>query len=101
MSLGFGAKPHSNEMEDIMVKKEVEIGLDSGLEERPIALIVQMASRYECSVYLLSGNKRVNAKSIMGMMGMGMKSGETITIVTEGVDEELAAVEIARYLNGQ
>jgi catabolite repression HPr-like protein len=44
------------------------IGLDNGLEERPIAVLVQKASKFESSVYLLSGNKRVNAKSIMGMM---------------------------------
>ncbi|MDR0220066.1 MAG: HPr family phosphocarrier protein [Lachnospiraceae bacterium] len=84
-----------------MFEKNVVIGLDSGLEERPIALIVQMASQYDSSVYLLSGNKRVNAKSIMGMMGLGMKSGDSITIVADGVDEGLAVAELERYLSGQ
>jgi catabolite repression HPr-like protein len=82
-----------------MIEKQIVIGLDSGLEERPIAVLVQMASKYESSVYLLSGNKRVNAKSIMGMMGMGMQNGESVTVVTEGVDEVDAASEIVKYLS--
>jgi catabolite repression HPr-like protein len=81
-----------------MVEKQVVIGLDSGLEERPIAVLVQMASKYESSVYLISENKKVNAKSIMGMMGMGMKNGESVTLVTEGADEAAAADEIIQYL---
>jgi catabolite repression HPr-like protein len=81
-----------------MIEKQVVIGLDSGLEERPIAVLVQMASKYESDVYLASGNKKVNAKSIMGMMGMGMRSGESVTIVTEGIDEDAAADEIIQYL---
>ena len=81
-----------------MIEKQIVIGLASGLEERPIAVLVQMASKYESNVYLISGNKKVNAKSIMGMMGMGMKSGESVTIMTEGIDEEAAADEIINYL---
>lgn len=81
-----------------MIEKQVVIGLDNGLEERPIAVLVQKASKYESDVYLISGNKKVNAKSIMGMMGMGMKGGESVTVMTEGVDEAAAAEEIANYL---
>jgi catabolite repression HPr-like protein len=81
-----------------MVEKEVIIGLDSGLEERPIAVLVQIASKYESSVYLQAANKKVNAKSIMGMMGLGMQSGESVTIVAEGPDEAAAAAELSEYL---
>ena len=81
-----------------MIEKQIVVGIACGLEDRPIAHLVQTASKFESSVYLISGNKKINAKSIMGMMGMGMKSGETLTIMTEGVDEETAADEIANYL---
>jgi len=81
-----------------MIEKQIVIGLANGLEERPIAVLVQMASKYESDVYLISGNKKVNAKSIMGMMGMGMRSGESVTILTEGIDEVEAADEIVNYL---
>ncbi|MDR2547472.1 MAG: HPr family phosphocarrier protein [Lachnospiraceae bacterium] len=81
-----------------MIEKKAVIGLESGLEERPIAVLVQKASKFDCSVYLVSDNKKVNAKSIMGMMGMGLRSGESVMIVTQGVDEVEAADEITAYL---
>lgn len=81
-----------------MVEKSMVVGLESGQEARPIAVLVQIASKYESSVYIVSGNKKVNAKSIMGMMGIGLVSGESITVVTEGSDEVEAAEEIEKYL---
>ena len=58
-----------------MIKKEVEIQLENGLEARPIALLVQVASQYESSIYIESDGKRVNAKSIMGMMTLALDNG--------------------------
>ena len=51
-----------------MTKRTVTIELASGLEARPIAMLVQLASSYESRIYVQSDNKKVNAKSIMGMM---------------------------------
>ena len=51
-----------------MTKKEVEIRLENGLEARPVALLVQTASQFDSAIYIESGNAKVNAKSIMGMM---------------------------------
>ena len=51
-----------------MIKKSVKICLSNGLEARPVALLVQVASQYESNIYLETNDKRVNAKSIMGMM---------------------------------
>ena len=81
-----------------MVEKKTQIGFAGGLEERPIAVLVQKASQFESSVYLKSGNRTVNAKSIMGVMGMGLKSGDDVAVVTDGSDEAEAADEIIRYL---
>ena len=55
-----------------MTSKEIRIGLSSGLEARPAAMLVQVASQYESSIYVESEEKRVNAKSIMGMMTLGL-----------------------------
>ena len=60
-----------------MIKKSVTINLESGLEARPIALLVQKASQHESSVYIETGDKRVNAKSIMGMMSLGLNVAVT------------------------
>lgn len=84
-----------------MIKKSVTINLENGLEARPVALLVQKASQHESSVYIESGDKRVNAKSIMGMMSLGLNSGETLTIVAEGTDENDAVSDIEKFLNGE
>jgi len=81
-----------------MIEKSMVVDLEGGLEARPIAVLVQVASKYESSVYIISGNKKVNAKSIMGMMGIGLANGESITVVIEGSDEAEAAEEIEKYL---
>ncbi|MGN0158959.1 MAG: HPr family phosphocarrier protein [Brotaphodocola sp.] len=83
-----------------MLKKTITIGLSSGLEARPVAMLVQIASQYESMIYVESQNARVNAKSIMGMMTLGMGSGENITISADGADESAAMDEIERYLIG-
>ena len=59
---------------------------------------VQLASRYESTVFLIDGNKRINAKSIMGMMSLGLGAGEKVTVVTDGVDEAEAMDNIELYL---
>ena len=83
-----------------MIKKEVKIQLASGLEARPAAMLVQVASQYECSVYIDTEGKHVNAKSIMGMMSLGLDAGESVTIICDGSDEETALEGVAAYLNG-
>ena len=59
-----------------MVKKTVTVELASGLEARPVAMLVQVASQYESSIYVEIESKKVNAKSIMGMMTLGLAAGE-------------------------
>ena len=80
-----------------MIKKPITIQLSTGLEARPVAQLVQVASQYESKIYLECGPKRVNAKSIMGMMSLTLTDGEKITVVTEGEDEKKAAEGIQTF----
>ena len=65
-------------------------------------MLVQVASQYESSVYIQTGeNKRVNAKSIMGMMSLGLNAGEKVTVEADGSDEEEAINHIEKYLSGE
>ena len=73
-----------------MTKRTVTIELASGLEARPIAMLVQLASSYESKIYVQSDNKKVNAKSIMGMMTLDLPVGEQVIVTADGVDEEKA-----------
>ena len=82
-----------------MIRKPITIGISNGLEARPIAMLVQVASQYVSNIYLESEERKVNAKSIMGMMSLNVHSGEELTVVTEGEDEEKAAQGIELFLN--
>lgn len=82
-----------------MIRKPITIGISNGLEARPIAMLVQVASQYSSNIYLESEAKKVNAKSIMGMMTLGLDAGEEITLSANGDDEEAAMTSIEKYLS--
>lgn len=82
-----------------MVRKTMTVQLTAGLEARPIAMLVQVASQYDSKIYVETGSKRVNAKSIMGMMTLGISVGEEVTVSADGADEEKAIAEIESYLS--
>ena len=84
-----------------MLEKSIKPQLDGQLEARPIAMLVQVASQYESTIYLETGSKRVNAKSIMGMMTLGLDAGEEITLSANGDDEAAAMTSIEEYLSNQ
>ena len=64
-------------------------------------MLVQTATKFSSSVYLDVENKRVNAKSIMGVMSLGLLNGDSITIETNGEDEVGALEEIEKFLAGK
>lgn len=82
-----------------MIKKEITIQLPSGLEARPVALLVQVASQYESEIHVESEGRTVNAKSIMGMMTLGLDTGETVVVSAKGADEVEAVKNIEEYLS--
>ena len=84
-----------------MKKKSITIQLENGLEARPIAMLVQVASRYVSSIYIETGEKKVNAKSIMGMMTLVLVAGDKVTVSADGSDEEAAAEAVVTYLAGE
>ncbi|MBE5826283.1 MAG: HPr family phosphocarrier protein [Butyrivibrio sp.] len=83
-----------------MITKSIEIKLPRGLEARPVAELVQLASRYESTVHIEAQSKKVNAKSIMGMMTLSLSSGEAVTVIADGSDEESAVAGVESFLQG-
>lgn len=71
-----------------MLKKEFTVTTDTGIHARPATLLVQEASKYSAEVQLDFDGKQVNAKSIMGVMSLGIAQNATFTIITDGNDEE-------------
>ena len=81
-----------------MTTKKVTIEIPTGLETRPVAMLVQVASQFSSYIYLENESKKVNAKSIMGMMTLGLIPGEKVTITADGADEEQAIEKIEACL---
>ena len=84
-----------------MVKESVKLELKNGLEARPAALFVQIASRFVSHISVIVNEKQVNAKSIMGMMSLGTIKGQIIDIIAEGQDEKEAVKALIEFLHTQ
>lgn len=80
------------------MKKSVVIRMQGEFEARPIANLVQVANKYNSKIYLEVGEKRVNAKSIMGMMSLALMNGDSIVLDVEGEDEEAAIAGLEKFL---
>ncbi|HET7658689.1 MAG TPA: HPr family phosphocarrier protein [Bacillales bacterium] len=81
-----------------MLEKEVTVQLKTGLQARPAALFVQEANRYSADVFLEKNGKKVNAKSIMGIMSLAVGSGGSVKITADGQDESEALSALTDFV---
>jgi phosphocarrier protein len=81
-----------------MVEQTIEITNPTGLHARPAALFVQTAAKFSSHVWLAKTDKKVNGKSIMGLMSLAVPRGTLITLSAEGDDEELALSELINLI---
>ncbi|SFX22094.1 catabolite repression HPr-like protein [Thermoactinomyces sp. DSM 45891] len=77
------------------VEKKVMVQLETGLHARPAAYFVQEANKYASQVFIEKEGRKVNAKSIMGVMSLAVAKGTEIVISAEGTDEEKAVEALA------
>lgn len=84
-----------------MTTKDITIEVKQGTDTSPVAKCVQVASQFESKIYVEYETKKVNAKSIMGMMALGIVPGQTVTVSAEGQDEEQAIDCLAEYLGNR
>ncbi|MBQ6997099.1 MAG: HPr family phosphocarrier protein [Oscillospiraceae bacterium] len=73
-----------------MCIKEVVVRCESGLHNRQATYFVQKANEFESSVWLESGSRKMNAKSLLGIMSMGIITGAVVTLSADGTDAEAA-----------
>ena len=81
-----------------MSNKEVAVSDVSKQHENPIAELVQVACQFDSNIHLENNNRKINAKSIMGIMAFNPTEGMTVNILAEGTDEEEAIVAIEKFL---
>ena len=73
-----------------MINREVIVRCESGLHNRQATYFVQKANEFESSIQLESGNRRMNAKSLLGIMSLSIVTGANVTLYATGTDEEAA-----------
>ena len=73
-----------------MIQREVTITNTSGLHARPATFFIQKANTYRSGVWVVKDDRKVSAKSLLGVLSIGIAKGMTITIVADGDDEEAA-----------
>ena len=81
-----------------MFNKEVVVCCESGLHNRQATYFVQKANEFESNIWLESGNRKMNAKSLLGIMSLGIVTGATVNLVASGSDAELAISALEELL---
>ncbi len=81
-----------------MQQREVEIVNKLGLHARASAKLTQLAAKYQCDVFMSRNTRKVNAKSIMGVMMLAAGRGSKVTLETSGPDEEEAMEALVRLI---
>ncbi len=82
-----------------MIRKEMTIRDQEGLQSRGAALLVQVAGRFTSSILIEQASKRVNAKSIMGVLSLRLREGDTFTLTANGADEAAAIAALEKLIN--
>jgi phosphocarrier protein len=83
-----------------MTERTVIVGNPEGLHARPAALLVKLASRFAGDVELESAGRTASAKSILGVLKLGVRCGDQLTIRVRGQDEEVALDELIAVVCG-
>jgi len=81
-----------------MYSKEVVVRCESGLYNRQATYFVQKANEFDCNIWLACGNRRMNAKSLLGIMSLGIVTGIKVSISAEGSQAEAAVSALEELL---
>ena len=73
-----------------MITKEVKISNAIGLHARPATFFIQKANTFKASIWIEKEDRRVNAKSLLGVLSMGIVKGTAVTLIADGEDEDEA-----------
>ncbi|MBS4174035.1 HPr family phosphocarrier protein [Bacillus sp. FJAT-49736] len=84
-----------------MEEKQVEVKRKSGLQARPAAMFVQEANRFSSEIFLEKDGKKVNAKSIMGLMSLAAGAGAIVTLSASGHDEKEAVHQLTKFIEDE
>ncbi|MDR0821952.1 MAG: HPr family phosphocarrier protein [Oscillospiraceae bacterium] len=81
-----------------MIVKQVEVKSPVGLHARPATFFIQKANEYKTSIWIEKEERRVNAKSLLGVLSLGVTGGTTISLIADGADEEDAVAALIELI---
>jgi phosphocarrier protein HPr len=81
-----------------MIVKDVIIKNSTGLQSKSAAVFIQKASNYKSSIWIVKDERKANAKSLLGVLSLGIGQGAKLVITVEGEDEAEAAADLEKYL---
>ncbi len=82
-----------------MVSREVTIINNIGLHARPATFFIQKANSFKCNVWVEKDDRKVNAKSLLGVLSLGIAKGMSINIIADGIDEDAAIESLCALIN--
>lgn len=82
-----------------MYVKEVTINNQVGLHARPATFFIQKANEFKSSIWVEKEERRVNAKSLLGVLSLGIVKGTTVSLIADGADEQIAVEKLAELVN--
>ena len=82
-----------------MFSKEITVTNSVGLHARPATFFIQKANEFKCAIWVEKDDRRVNAKSLLGVLSMGIMDGSTISLIADGADEAEALEALAKLLS--
>ncbi len=82
-----------------MITRSVTMQNGVGLHANPASLFIRKANSYKCSIWVEKDDCRVNAKSLLGVLSLGISKGTSITLIADGSDEEEAVAGLADLIN--
>ena len=83
-----------------MVTQEVTINNEVGLHARPETFFIQKANEFKSGIWVEKDERRVNAKSLLGVLSLGITKGTTITLLADGSDEKEAVAALSELVSG-
>ncbi len=84
-----------------MYSKEVTVTNSVGLHARPATFFIQKSNEFKSSIWVEKADRRINAKSLLGILSLGIIKGTTITITADGVDEEAAVSSLINLIENE
>lgn len=80
------------------MEKKIIVGLKAGVQDRKASQFVQLASTFDSEIKVIKDGKTIEAKRIMGIMSIGIREGEEITLIVKGVEEQKALITLENFL---